>query len=663
MEAKRIFGSRLFLAVLAGLLILNGFFFVYQQRDQRQIGAFCHEQLAAWEDTAYADALLQCTAALEQEPYSPRYLAWQQLESQYTHLVQYPHYLEKIRVDAQKLQSVSLFSDPNSIGYQNTLKTAEDFTAVADVTVTPGHDLAVTAVFEDAWVDDSLLLVILLVCGLFTAERKEGLWPMVYAAAGGRGRLAWKRMGILLGASVLASVLLIGSKVLLSAWMYQGLGEWDRSLQSIPMFYNVPTPMTVGQFWLWYLVVKALGAFWIGLVIWAVLAAISHPGLAFAAAGLLLGVEYACTFIPPVSAFAMARYVNVLSYVNYIGVFTRYLNLNVGGVLISGSDLVLWTLAVLCPLFMGIHWLLAQKKRPIAPTNPLLRWWDRVLKWWNPRWPVAGEWTKLLLKRRGLLLLALLGVLLWNWSPPPRALAPWDPYIHQQQAHYAGPITEDTLPTLEAAMETAIGEGNIQGILAVMDQARTAPEGAWIVPTAPYDAIFSGNLGNHHHATALMTLLFLVLVLAPIGSQERQNGVQTLLCSTGGRNRLRLRKHLMIVGLAAVIWLTVYGSELWKIIDVHGQLQCPEAPALSLKILRDYPSFLSLGGAVTLYYLVKLPVLVAVGELCFWLSTRCDKNRDALLLTGGTLLLPAALATIGSKAAAFLSFLVPLAGQ
>ena len=71
---------------------------------------------------------------------------------------------------------------------------------------------------------------------------------------------------------------------------------------------------------------------------------------------------------------------------------------------------------------------------------------------------------------------------------------------------------------------------------------------------------------------------------------------------------------------------------------------------------------LSLGWMVALYYGLKLVVLLTVGEVCFFLSSRCTKNRDAILLCCGVLLIPAALAAIGSSVGELLSFLVPLGG-
>lgn len=676
MEAKRIFGSKLFLAVLFGLLLLNGCFFFYQQRQSRLVGQICHQKLEDFSDNTAEDVLLWCDTVQQEAFDSIWALEWdyqgeeelerqasELLEKQYIYLAGYEDYLKKIDNDALKLQNVSLFADPNSFGYKNTVKTAEDFAPMKDVSVTPGRDLAVTAVFEDKWTDYSILILMFLVCALFAAERKEGLWPMIHAAPGGRWRLAGKRVWILLGAAFLGTVVLVGSKVLLSGWMYHGLGEWDRMLQSIPMFFNVPIPLTVGQFWGLYILVKALGAFWIGLVLWAVLSAISDLGLALGTAGLLLAAEYACTFIPSASMFAMARYVNIFSYVDFVEVFTRYLNLNVFGILISGSDLVLWMLVVLCPAFIVINLVIAQRKHPVSPMNRLLRWGDRLSKKINHRLPVPGEAAKLLLKRKGIFLLALLAVMIFRMDPPPREYVQWDPYIQHYQSVYAGPIEEDTAKKLTAAMETASDAGNSAALMEVLFQVQNAPEGAWILPTAPYDAVWSGNLNNHHRVTALMVLLFTVLILAPMGSQERQNGMEMLLRSTGGKEKLRLKKQLLLLILVTLIWAAVYGMELYNIVTEHGPFQYLNAPACSLEGLRDVPASVSLGFLLGGYYFLKLPVLILVGEVCLFLSNRCTKNRDALLLCGGTLLLPAAISAIGSKVGIYLSFLVPLSGQ
>lgn len=673
MEVKRVLKNPLFLATLAALLLLNAFFFIYQQTDGqgdfREYGNAYHRELTALADLSWEEGLARCQMA-EQEVLEnwgsgnnvQRYEIIQQLTAQYEYLLGYEAYLDKIDADAAKLQSVSLFADPDSAAYQNTVKTADDFHDMDGVELSMGHDLAVTEIFADKWADYSIVILICVVCGLFASERKEGLWPMIYAAPGGRWKLVCKRIGILFIAAWIGTVLIVGSKILLCGWVFHGLGEWDRVLQSIPMFQNVPTPFTIAEFWLLYIAVKALGAFWIGLVLWAVLTAISNLGLALTAAGLLMGLEFACTAIPSSSMFAVLRYVNVFSYVDFIPVFSRYLNISVFGGLISGSDLVLAILPFLCLIFVGLNVLIVERKYPVSSSNRLLHWADEILRKLDPKLPRCGEFGKLLVKRKGAILLIILAIVAIRMEEPPRAYVPYDPYIQHYQSEFAGPITEDTILELEEALGKAMDTGNQIGLQTVLDSAQNAPEGAWIVPTAPYDAIWSNNLNNYHRRTALITMLFLVLTLAPIGSQERQNNMTVLLTSTsGGRKRLWLQKQLVLLTVTAFVWLVVYGGEVFHTINAYGAFQCLSAPTFSLELFRDSAA-IPLGGMLALYYGAKLLVLLTIGEICFALSSRCSKNREAILVCCAILLIPAALAAIGSAVGELLSFIIPLGG-
>ena len=677
MEAKRVLGSRLFISVLAGLVVLSCFFYLYQRpdtwKDPLVDGEVYHEQLETLKDMSWEDAHAWCveyqeaaqTAIAEgQWDYDSEAeeirIAAAQLQGQYEHLMGYQAYVDKIQTHAKLLQSVSLFSDPNSPGYKNTVKTAKDFEKMQGVEVTPGHDLAVTEFFTDKWTDYSIIIVICVVCGLFLSERKEGLWPMIYAASGGRWKMALRRTGLLFAAAWIAALALVGSRLLLCGMEYHGFGEWGRTLQSIPMFQNVPIPMTVGQFWLFYISIKAIGAFWIGLVLWSILSAISNLGLALSAAGLVIGAEFACTAIPSSSMFAALRYVNLFSFIDFNSVFTRYLNLSVFGNLISGSDLVLVMLPFLCIAFIALNVAITQKKHPVAPQNKLLRWFDGISKKLNPIFAGGGEARKLLIKRRGVLLLILLAVLVHKMEAPPRAYVAWDPFIQFYEQQYAGPITEEKLEQMEEALENCADAYNQKGLSIVLEAAKEARSGAWIVPTAPYDAIWSDNEENYHRNTALLAMLILVLVLSPIASQERQNDMTVLLRSTsGGRKRLMLRKQMLLVLIAAAVWAMVYSMELYRTIEEYGAFTCLNAPAYSLPLFQSgIPLWLAIG----LYYAAKLAVLVVIGEVCYFLSSRCTKNRDAMLLCTGVLLIPAALAAIGSGIGEYLSFLIPLGG-
>ena len=324
--------------------------------------------------------------------------------------------------------------------------------------------------------------------------------------------------------------------------------------------------------------------------------------------------------------------------------------------------MVLAILPFLCLVFAGLNVLIVERKHPVNASNRLLHWADGMVCKLDPKLPRCGEFGKLLVKRKGAILLAVLAIVAIRMEEPPRAYVPYDPYIQHYQSEFAGPITEDTLTALEKALSNAMDSGNQIGLTTVLESAQNAPEGAWILPTAPYDAIWSNNLNNYHRRTALITMLFFVLTLAPIASQERQNNMTVLLTSTsGGRKRLWLRKQLVILAVTAFVWLMVYGGELIHTVKAYGAFQCLSAPAFSLELFHNAPS-IPLGGMLTLYYGAKLLVLLVIGEVCFALSSRCSKNRDAILVCCAVLLIPAALAAIGSAVGELLSFMIPLGG-
>ncbi len=116
---------------------------------------------------------------------------------------------------------------------------------------------------------------------------------------------------------------------------------------------------------------------------------------------------------------------------------------------------------------------------------------------------------------------------------------------------------------------------------------------------------------------------------------------------------------MLLILLAAVVWAVVYGMEMYRTVEEYGSFACLNAPAYSLELFRGG---IPLGWVIGLYYGAKLVVLVMVGEVCYFLSSRCAKNRDAILLCSGVLLIPAALAAIGSGIGEYLSFLLPLGG-
>ena len=680
MEVRRVLLHKTFLAALALLLALNCFFFLYSQKRSGTLRSYadaydslvremqtlsleegqrvCEARRQEMLDKAFAEHTW-----LWDEENERKYEAVNQLVTQYEHLLSYEDYLAGVQENAKMLQSVSIFSKPGSVSYKNTIKTAEDFAQMLGSKVTLGHDLAVTKVFADPFADYSILILMGVCCALFLSERREGLWPMVHAAPAGRAKLCLRRIVTLFFAALFGTLVLLGSKILLSAWLYYGFGEENRLLQSIGMFYNVPTPMTLGQFWLLYLGVKFLGAFLLGLAIYAILSGIANLSLAFAAFALVLGAEFGLTKVPAASIFAPLRYCNLFSYIRFDTVFQNYLNLPFFGGLISGSALVEVLIVPLCVLLGAACVLIACRKKPVGAPNRLLARLDRLNAKFRakPKTLFGWEAYKLLWRRRGILILGLLVIVAVKAAPPYREPKPLDMYTQFYEQKHAAPITDDTLRGLEDDLAQSEGGDRSQAISELISRAQSLPAGSWIVPMQPYEAIWSDNYANYHRATALKALLFLVLLLSPISAQERQAGLIPQLHSTpAGRKRLWRRKMLLSLLMAFAVWFAIYGAEVWHAATLHGAFMSLGAPLYSLGY--GVESAMPIWLAMMLYYVLKLVVLCSGAMLCLLLSDLCRRTRDALLLCTGVLLVPAALAAIGSNAAATVSLLLPLGG-
>lgn len=680
MEVRRVLLHRTFLAALVLLLALNCFFFLYSQKKNGTLRSYAdtYDALVREMQTLPAeegqrvcqsrkDEMMELSDAdhlwIWKQENAEKYDAVQQLLAQYDHLLGYEDYLERVQENAKMLQSVSIFSKPGSTSYKNTIKTAADFARMFGSKVTLGHDLAVTEVFADPFADYSILILMGVCCALFLSERREGLWPMIHAAPAGRMKLCLRRILTLLFAALIGTLVLLGSKILLSTWLYHGFGEEGRLLQSIQMFYNVPTPMTVGQFWALYLGVKFLGAFLLGLATYAILSGIANLSLAFSACALAMGAEFGLTKVPAASIFAPLRYCNLFSYIRFDTVFRNYLNLRFFGGMISGSALVEVLIAPLCAVLGTVCVFIACRKKPVSAPNRLLSLLDRLSARFRakPKTLFAWEGYKLLWRRRGILILILLAIVAVKAAPAYREPKRLDMYTQFYEQKYAAPITDDTLRGLEDDLAQSEGGDRSAAISEIISRAQMLPEGSWIVPMQPYEAIWSNNYGNYHRATALKALLFLILLLSPIAAQERQAGLLPQFRATpAGRSRLWRKKLLLCLLMAFAVWIVIYGAELWHAAKQYDGFLSLGAPLYSLG--SGVESAMPIWAAMTIYYLLKLAVLCVGAVLCLLLSDFCRRTRDALLLCTGVLLLPAALAAIGSNAAAKISLLLPLGG-
>ena len=680
MEFKRILLSKSFLFLLIVLLLISAYFFIYQNTLTNSnilyYGNTYDKFITDFSELSFEEGYEKCVEYDERATMQMIEGTWEwteessinleiicKLKEQYAHLMEYEDYLVNIQKNAERLQATSLFSDNSSFSYKNTVKTAKDFSDLSSENVTLCHDLAVTNVFKDNWTDIISIIPIFLVCCLFLSERKNRLNVLVFATPAGRTVLALKRVVILFLVSIITVIVLFGSRILFNGYLYHGLNEWGEPLQSISVFYNVPYKMTIGTFWIWYLAIKTLGIFFVGLVIWLIQIRISNFSAAVGIMGIIIGVEFAFTSIPLNSLFVFLRYINIFSYINYFPVFTKYFNVSVFGYVISGNEASCIMLLIFCLIFPSVIVCLAQKQYPVNSKKIQFAGINMCKE--KLAWLFSGgnlfmkEAKKLLLYRRGVIVLLIMIILLSQFGVPVRKETRLDMYLDYYKEKYAGPITDTAMNGLQEELSAAKEPERVAALKQLISEYSIAADDAWIVPSAPYDALF--NVQKYHYTVALTAILFLILLVSPLFSQEKQSGMMTLINSTpAGRFKLWMIKHSLLFGCAFLVWLLVYGSEIIRLIDVYGSLSCMDAPLSSFPNIEFNVWHISIAQMLVLLYALRFAVLLTVAEICSVFSLLCERNSNAIIVNCSIVLIPAALAAIGSFIGKRLSVLMPL---
>ena len=595
----------------------------------------------------------------EMEENACRREATELLLGQLTYLRDYPSYLSALHENARSMRDRPVFGGSDSFSGRNVIKTGRDFPQ--SVSLELGNDFTVNLLAGDSIGGYSLLVFVLYLVLRFSDERKNGLWTLVYGASRGRGALAAKRALILLAGAVLGTVVLLGGKLLFGI-LYYGDGDLHRCVQSAAVFSDFPYVITMRTALLLYLLIKAVGMWLVGLMLWAVVQSIGHLPLALAAAGAALAGEFLLfRFIPDSFSIVIFRYLNVFAITELPKAALRYLNINVFGYPVQGFLITLSMLPVLTPLCLAANVLLAAHKKPVTRKSGLLTLSDRL------RVPVSklcgrlklfgAELYKTLILGRGIWVLLALGCILLFLMPAP---AP-DPALYDTDlagisASMAGPIDGETLSAIDEKTDLYASwepSGSIVMQLRLLSRLREkvvnsldAGDGLWLIAQEPYAALL-GNTENYQKKIAVLLIFSLTAALSGVFSAEREAQMTSLI-----RGSLRGRAGLWSAKLGAagvvtvLIWFVFELGEL-KLLLSEYSMPALSAPLQSFDGFADLPYRTTLGAGLAACLLLRLLWMLSAAGVILVISSLCRRTSAAFLAGCACLVLPACLSYMG----------------
>ncbi|MDD4368966.1 MAG: hypothetical protein PHP39_08525 [Oscillospiraceae bacterium] len=608
----------------------------------------------------------------------------QQLISQYEHLQRYPDKLQEIQEQASQLSGISIFNRAGSFSRLNIERTARDFGHLSGIELRIGPDLAVTSLFSSKLADYAVLFLLLILVNLIMQERKRGLWSLIHATPGGRGRLAWQRVGLLGTGSVQAVLLLHGSKAAVSWYLYQGWGDLGRSLQSVEAFKHIPLRLSLGSALGWLLVYKCLAAFLVALCLWVLAAAVNNLQLGLGLAALVLTAEYAgYTLIRDHSALVWLRYLNLFAYIDPQRLFTTYLNIPWLGQALPGAWLTVGALPLLLLAVLAAAVLIQVRKYPFAQQNPLLRWLDRLqarldrhLAW---RSATGYELHKILVVHKGwIILLALLYLELAQAGVPLAEDSSLDAYAQAYQTQFAGVLDQRKLQQIAAEIETLESslpasdqsdpswslqaqeqylrldalqtvQAEARSILAACQRQQVTP---YLFNQAVYQALLGTDASTYRSKAALRLILAALLLLSPVLAYENDMKMQRLNRSTARGRGFLWRRKLWASGLILLLLALIsLGSEIYRVTRYYGPLPFLQAPLQCVPGYEASTLNCPIGVFLTGIWLLRLLSLGVLGGLILLLSGSTSKRETALVANTVLWLLPAAGSVLLNSAA------------
>lgn len=226
------------------------------------------------------------------------YIAVNNLLISTEYLTKYNDWLNSIQRNKENMQMFSLF-ESDSFSGRNIVKTADEFEKLRGVSLSFGADGAVNSFMSFPLTDYFMIAVLLMIVMSFFEERKAGLAGIIHAAPNGRACLALQRTVILFGVSFGGVLLLYGSDLAIGFSVYSGTEDLARAVQSVEILGKLPMQCSVGSFMIYYLILRVLASFFIGLLFWLLLSAINNVKYSIIIAAIILSVEYSLyTFLP-----------------------------------------------------------------------------------------------------------------------------------------------------------------------------------------------------------------------------------------------------------------------------------------------------------------------------------------------------------------------------
>lgn len=639
--------------------------------------------------------------------FAAKEIVLREISSQIEYIVNYPSYLDSIDSKSKQMNEINIFSNANSLSNLNIKKTADDYSNLKSIKLELGNDKSIVSVVNFELVHYLIFIFNLVIIIVFIQERKTGLWNIIHATKKGRFSLAIKRIGILTVSVLLSTVIAYTILFITSFWLFGGIGDVFRSVQSISEFQNFVFPMSVIEFIFFYVFINALSQLVLILFVWLIISLVRTMNIALGLAGIILTAEFVLYKLLPIqSNLSILKYINLFCFVNPTTEITKYHNLNFFNIVINRYWLIFYFLLSFIFIFALLTVLISALKYPEANgnkiTNALNRFFKKLA---NVYWCVVEksstfgyELYKILIIQKGwIVLIALVFVLFNTVNTNEIYQSETENIVNEFYEKYNGQLT-DSARQYAADLKNEIDEVDSDLAKAYLnyregkitqnnynsyvwksdafdskrealniiqdriDYAGKQGDNAWLVNPKGYSELLDSEAFSRQQNFALLSIFCMIIILSNVFAYEKQSMVYPVLMSSlKGRKFLFRKKVTAAVIITLIIWLCTSCVELISIC-IRYPLENLNAPIQSIEFLEIIPFNCSIIIFLSGLYISKLLLMISVCFVVCLIST-FGKYEISMIISTILLVVPASFYILGIDFWGYISVIPPLASM
>lgn len=732
-EFRKLFSNRLFIICLALFLIVNavGFYFLtssnevykyelslndsyneklsdYLKMDRNkaiselanmkeayQIASNIHSASSEKSDTAYVAAIIEQYRTENPKAYemaekiiedgfnSGDMYVNELLCKKFSYIDEYKQFISEMQSRTDSQLKFSVFSKPNTFAYNNIEKTPQDFAHLNDVEITPGYDLGLVLSTSFQLTDYLLLILVLLVCvTLFSLEREKELTILIKSTFKGRQHTAFSKLAVTL--LIIAGMALVFCiSTLMAGEIAFGLGDLNRSIQSVPEFMNCTIECSVLGYLIIWLVQKMLIFCAIALILALLFILIKSTNLTYIVIAILFGAEFCLyNFVAPSSPLNHLKYINLFYYLNGNELLGNYLNLDFFTKPVNTLSIyfafLLFCIIVIFPLcvvsFSGQKQF--SRKGLFSNVSEKVR---RKLHIFSGSVSIFnGECYKHYVSSKVLLVIAFVVVFsisaltdninIVYQSGEDVAYATYlnriegeltsdkEKFIKDEQKYFdrlnadktaiesSTTLTEDEKRTQLTAINNILdtrGRG-FERVMLQYETIKSTGENLGITPCFVNYTVGSRLMTDSQREWILFSLFIVLLVftLSGVFAYEHKHRMSNLICSAkNGKGKLVVTKFLVAFLTYSIMYTLVYMPYMINFIATFGT-DIFSNPLVFLENFQNLESTITISQAIILEALVHIALSITASTLILFLSDILKNNITAMVISTSITLIP-----------------------